>query len=49
MEDFIKLIHNDKSIIEQRLSKVYTDNNKFEKMCAYSFFVGGKRIEQFCF
>ena len=44
MEDFIKLIHNDKSIIEQRLSKVYTDNNKFEKMCAYSFFVGGKRI-----
>ena len=44
MEDFIKLIHNDKSIIEQRLSKVYTDNNKFEKMCAYSFSVGGKRI-----
>lgn len=44
MEDFIKLIHNDKSIIEQRLSKVYTDNNKFEKMCVYSFSVGGKRI-----
>lgn len=44
MEDFIKLIHNDKSIIETRLNKVYADNNEFEKMCAYSFSVGGKRI-----
>ena len=44
MEDFIKLIHNDKSIIEARLNKVYSDNNEFEKMCAYSFSVGGKRI-----
>ena len=44
MEDFIKLIHNDKSIIEERLSKIYSDNNEFEKMCAYSFSVGGKRI-----
>ena len=44
MEDFIKLIFNDKSIIEERLSKIYTDNNEFEKMCAYSFSVGGKRI-----
>ena len=44
MEDFIKLIHNDKSIIETRLNKVYAYNNEFEKMCAYSFSVGGKRI-----
>lgn len=44
MEDFIKLIHNDKSIIETRLNKVYADNNEFEKMCTYSFSVGGKRI-----
>lgn len=44
MEDFKKLIHNDKSIIEARLNKVYSDNNEFEKMCAYSFSVGGKRI-----
>jgi len=44
MEDFIKLIHNDKSIIETRLNEVYADNNEFEKMCAYSFSVGGKRI-----
>lgn len=44
MEEFIKLIHNDKSIIEARLNKVYSDNNEFEKMCAYSFSVGGKRI-----
>ena len=32
MEDFIKLIHNDKSIIETRLNKVYADNNEFEKI-----------------
>lgn len=44
MEDFKKLIFNDKSIIEERLSKIYSDNNEFEKMCAYSFSVGGKRI-----
>lgn len=44
MEDFKKLIFNDKSIIEERLSKIYLDNNEFEKMCAYSFSVGGKRI-----
>lgn len=44
MEDFIKLIHNDKSIIETRLNKVYAYNNEFEKMCAYSFSVGGKRV-----
>lgn len=44
MEDFIKLIHNDKSIIETRLNKVYAYNNEFEKMCTYSFSVGGKRI-----
>lgn len=44
MKDFIKLIHNDKSIIETRLNKVYAYNNEFEKMCAYSFSVGGKRI-----
>ncbi len=44
MEDFIKLIHNDKSIIETRLNKVYAYNNEFKKMCAYSFSVGGKRI-----
>ena len=31
MEDFIKLIHNDKSIIETRLNKVYAYNNEFEK------------------
>ena len=44
MEDFKKLIFNDKRIIEERLSKIYSDNNEFEKMCAYSFSVGGKRI-----
>ncbi len=44
MEDFKKLIFNDKSIIEERLSKIYSDNSEFEKMCAYSFSVGGKRI-----
>lgn len=44
MEDFKKLIFNDKSIIEERLSKIYSENNEFEKMCAYSFSVGGKRI-----
>lgn len=44
MEDFKKLIFNDKSIIEERLSNIYADNNEFEKMCAYSFSVGGKRI-----
>ena len=44
MKDFKKLIFNDKSIIETRLNKVYADNNEFEKMCAYSFSVGGKRI-----
>lgn len=49
MEDFIKLIHNDKSIIETRLNKVYADNNEFEKMCAYSFSVGGKRIRAILF
>ena len=44
MRDFKELILNDKSIIEARLNKVYSDNNEFEKMCAYSFSVGGKRI-----
>lgn len=44
MEDFKKLIFNDKSIIEEKLSKIYSENNEFEKMCAYSFSVGGKRI-----
>ena len=44
MKDFKKLIFNDKSIIETRLNKVYAYNNEFEKMCAYSFSVGGKRI-----
>lgn len=44
MKDFKELILNDKSIIEARLNKVYSDNNEFEKMCAYSFSVGGKRI-----
>lgn len=44
MEYFKKLIFNDKSIIEERLSKIYSDNSEFEKMCAYSFSVGGKRI-----
>lgn len=44
MKDFKELILNNKSIIEERLDKVYFDNNEFEKMCAYSFSVGGKRI-----
>lgn len=44
MKDFKELILNDKSIIEERLDKVYFDNNEFEKMCAYSFSAGGKRI-----
>ena len=44
MKDFEELVLNDKSIIEERLGKVYSDSNEFEKMCAYSFSVGGKRI-----
>lgn len=44
MKDFEELVLNDKSIIEERLGKVYSDVNEFEKMCAYSFSVGGKRI-----
>ena len=44
MGNFKELFFNDKSIIEERLSNIYADTNEFEKMCAYSFSVGGKRI-----
>lgn len=44
MEKFLSLIKKDKQIIEDRLNLVYKNENEFEKMCAYSFSVGGKRI-----
>lgn len=44
MEKFLSLIKKDKQIIEDRLNLVYKNKNEFEKMCAYSFSVGGKRI-----
>ena len=44
MDNFLSLIEEDKRIIEDRLDLVYKNKNEFEKMCAYSFSVGGKRI-----
>ena len=44
MDNFLSLIEEDKRIIEDRLDLVYKNQNEFEKMCAYSFTVGGKRI-----
>ena len=44
MDNFLSLIEEDKRIIEDRLDLVYKNQNEFEKMCAYSFSVGGKRI-----
>ena len=44
MDKFLDIIDEDKKIIENRLISVYKNENDFEKMCAYSFSVGGKRI-----
>lgn len=44
MDKFLDIIDEDKKIIENRLTSVYKNENDFEKMCAYSFSVGGKRI-----
>lgn len=49
MKDFIKLLEEDKNLIENKLFSIYNDKNIFESMCKYSFSVGGKRIRSILF
>ena len=49
MENFLKLLENDKSLIEKKLFSIYDENNFFENMCKYSFSMGGKRIRAILF
>lgn len=49
MKNFIKLLEEDKILIENRLFSIYSEKNTFENMCKYSFSVGGKRIRAILF
>lgn len=49
MKDFLKVLQEDKNLIEKRLFSIYDETKVFENMCKYSFFIGGKRIRPVLF
>lgn len=49
MKDFLKILEDDKNLIERRLFSIYDDKKDFQNMCKYSFSIGGKRIRPILF